>query len=88
MSATMTERMKREAVNIVLERLGTEMFEVVKFHLKRSYAISLNLNDDSSLSLDQLHFGLSVILGEGHANNLLSQVVREIKEMPNKETHA
>jgi hypothetical protein len=33
------------------------------------------------MSLEQLHFGLSVMLGEGHANELLRQISEEIKEI-------
>lgn len=81
MSVTITESVKRQAANIVLARLGEEMIEVVKYHLRRSYAISFTPNDDSHFSLDQLHFGLSVMLGEGSANNLLTQISEEINEL-------
>jgi hypothetical protein len=81
MLSPVTESLKREAANWVLQRLGEEMIEVVKYHLRRSYAISFDPKDPSPMSLDQLHFGLSVMLGEGHANNLLRQITEEIQEM-------
>ena len=81
MSVTISESVKRKAANTVLARLGEEMIEVVKYHLRRSYAISLAPNDNSKFSLDQLHFGLSVMLGEGSANNLLRQITDEINEL-------
>lgn len=86
MPITVSNSIKRKAANTVLARLGEEMIEVVKYHLRRSYAISLEPNDDSSFSLDQLHFGLSVMLGEGSANNLLRQITEEISELVR--THA
>jgi hypothetical protein len=57
------------------------MIEVVKYHLRRSYAISFAPNDVSSFSLDQLHFALAVMLGEGSANNILGQITEEINEL-------
>ena len=75
------EQLKRQAANIVLARLGEEMIEVVKYHLRRSYGISLAPNDDSHFALDQLHFGLSVMLGEGSANNILKQISDELNEL-------
>ena len=70
----------REAAVKVLDRLGQEMFEVIKYHLKRSYAISFAPDDESPLSLDQLHFALSVMLGDGTANNILKQIADELQE--------
>jgi len=81
MPITVSDSLKRQAANTVLARLGEEMIEVVKYHLRRSYAISLAPNDNSTFSLDQLHFGLSVMLGEGSANNLLRQISEEIHEL-------
>jgi hypothetical protein len=81
MLTTLSESVKREATNRVLRRLGEEMIEVVKYHLRRSYAISFDPSDDSHFSLDQLHFGLCLMLGEGHANNLLNQIAEEIREI-------
>ena len=77
---TASDSLKREAANRVLDRLGSDMVEVIKFHMKRSYGISFDQKAESPFSLDQLHFALSVMLGEGHANNLLKQIVEEIKE--------
>jgi hypothetical protein len=81
MPVAVSDIVKRQAANTVLARLGEEMIEVVKYHLRRSYAISLAPNDNSNFSLDQLHFGLSVMLGEGSANNLLKQITEEINEL-------
>jgi hypothetical protein len=81
MSVTVSDDVKRQAANTVLARLGEEMIEVVKYHLRRSYAISLAANDGSHFSLDQLHFALSVMLGEGSANNILKQIIEEINEL-------
>lgn len=81
MPVTVSDSIKRQAANSVLARLGEEMIEVVKYHLRRSYAISFAPNDTSSFSLDQLHFGLSVMLGEGSANNILKQITEEINEL-------
>ena len=81
MLTTVSESLKREAANRVLQRLGEEMIEVVKYHIRRSYAISFDPKDESHFSLDQLHFALSVMLGEGSANSLLNQISQEIKEL-------
>jgi hypothetical protein len=81
MSVTVSDNIKRQTANTVLARLGEEMIEVVKYHLRRSYAISLAPNDDSAFSLDQLHFGLAVMLGEGSANNILKQITEELNEL-------
>ena len=81
MQTTVSDSMKREAANRVLQRLGEEMIEVIKYHLRRSFAISFDPKDNSPLSLEQLHFGLSVMLGEGTANNVLKQITDELKEM-------
>jgi hypothetical protein len=81
MNSAPANRIKREAARIVLARLGEDMIEIVKHHLKRSYDISFDPKDDSTFSLDQLHFGLSVMLGEGHASNLLRQINDEIKTL-------
>jgi hypothetical protein len=81
MSVTVSDNVKRQAANTVLARLGEEMIEVVKYHLRRSYAISFAPNDASSFSLDQLHFALAVMLGEGSANNILGQITEEINEL-------
>ena len=78
----------RKAANIALNRLGEEMFEVVAYQLRRSYAITFEPNDDSQFSLDQLHFALSVMLGEGSANNVLRQVVDEIRDLMQYESDA
>ena len=71
----------RKAANIALSRLGEEMFEVLAFQLRRSYAITFDPNDDTQFSLEKLHFALCVMLGEGSANNVLRQVVDEIHEL-------
>jgi hypothetical protein len=71
----------RKAVNIALNRLGEEMFEVLAYQLRRSYAITFDPTDDTQFSLEQLHFALCVMLGEGSANNVHRQVVDEIREL-------
>ena len=86
MPLMVSDIVKRQAANTVLARLGEEMIEVVKYHLRRSYAISLAPDDNSKFSLDQLHFGLSVMLGEGSANNLLKQITEEINELVRTQT--
>ena len=88
MPIAVTEGLKREAANKVLHRLGEEMIEVIKYHLRRSYAISFDPKDDSPMSLEQLHFGLSVMLGEGHANELLRQISEEIEEIQSRNVEA
>ena len=87
MPPTVTDSVKRKAANTVLSRLGEEMIEVVKYHLRRSYAISFAPEDESKFSLDQLHFGLCVMLGEGSANNILSQITHEIEEITQGQMH-
>lgn len=87
MPSSVSDSVKRQAANTVLARLGEEMMEVVKYHLHRSYAISFALNETSKFSLDQLHFGLSVMLGEGTANNILQQIKREIDELQREQLH-
>lgn len=87
MSNAASDSVKRRAANIVLARLGEEMMEVVERHLRRSYGISLTSGDTSKFSLEQLHFGLSVLLGEGSANNLLQQITREIDGILNEQIH-
>lgn len=79
MKSPASKEIKRRAVNIVLGRLGTEMDAVIKYNLKRSYAISLEPADVSDFSLDRIHFGLALLLGQGHANELLRQIAEEIK---------
>jgi hypothetical protein len=71
----------RKAANIALNTLGEEMFEVLAYQLRRSYAITFDPDDDTQFSLEQLHFALCVMLGEGSANNVLRQVVDEIHEL-------
>ncbi|HKU49572.1 MAG TPA: hypothetical protein VJP79_06455 [Nitrososphaera sp.] len=80
-TAEPTDDIKRKAVFIALNRLGEEMFEVIRYHLHRSYAISFDPDDPSKFSLEQLHFALSVMLGQGTANNVLRQVTDEIREL-------
>lgn len=87
MTLAVSDRVKRKAANIVLARLGEDMIEVVKYHLRRSYGISFDPDDDSKFSLEQLHFGLSVMLGEGSANNLLPQITAEIKQLMREQMH-
>ena len=58
------------------------MADVIKYHLRRSYAITFDETEDATFSLDQLHFALSVMLGEGSANNLLRQISEEMKMLP------
>jgi hypothetical protein len=79
MRSAASNEIKRKAANIVLSRLGAEMDGVIKYHLKRSYAICLEREDESNFSLDRVHFGLSLLLGQGHANELLRQMTEEIK---------
>jgi hypothetical protein len=74
-----SKEIKMKAVNIVLGRLGTEMDAVIKYHLKRSYAVSVDREDGSDFSLDRIHFGLALLLGQGQANELLRQIAEEIK---------
>lgn len=87
MQTNASNSIKREAANTVLARLGQEMIEVIKHHLRRSYAISFDPQDESKFSLEQLHFALSVLLGEGHANDLMRQIAEEIKELTNSQAH-
>ena len=82
-----SDEIKRRAANVVLGRLGEEMIEVVKLHLRRSYSITFDLKDNAKFSLDQLHFGLSVLLGEGLANNLMRQIKDEIDEISKVQIH-
>ena len=37
------------------------------------------------LSLEQLHFGLSVLFGDSNANNILQQIVEQIEEIQRQE---
>lgn len=60
------------------------MKELVGLHLRR-YGVILDSRDTSKFSLDQLHFGLSVLLGEGTANNLLEQITKEIDELQSEQ---
>ena len=87
MPVAVSDRIKREAASIVLARLGEDMIAVVKYHLRRSYGISFDPDDASKFSLEQLHFGLSVMLGEGSANNLLPQIIEEIKTLMQEQIH-
>ena len=63
----------------MLGRLGTEMDAVIKYNLNRSYTISVDREDASDFSLDRIHFSLALLLGQGHANELLRQIAEEIK---------
>ena len=78
MPKAVIDSIKRRAASIVLARMGKEMAQVMQSHLQRSYGISLTEGDPSIFSFDQLHFGLSVLLGEGNANILLQQITKEI----------
>lgn len=86
MPSTVSDSIKRQAANTVLARLGEEMIEVVKYQSRR-YGISFALDDDSKFSLDQLHYALSVLLGEGTANNILKQITQEINELVQTQAH-
>jgi hypothetical protein len=68
-----------KATNMVLALLGEEMAEVIKYHLRCSCAISFA--DDATVSLDQLHFAPSVLLGDGTANSILGQIASEINDI-------
>ena len=85
--AEASDSIRRRAASIVLGRLGEEMMGVVEHHLRRSYGISLKQEDSSKFSLEQLHFALSVLLGEGHANNLLRQITIEMEEIMREQVH-
>jgi hypothetical protein len=87
MPFAVSDSVKRRAANKVLAGLGSEMLAVLEHHFRRSYAISLDPNDSSKFSLDQLHFALSVLLGEHHANVLLSQMTKEIEQLATEQTH-
>ena len=78
-NAVGVEIKKKIAVE-VLHRLSDDMFDVIKYHLSGYYSISLDAEDNKAFSLDQLHFGLSVLLGEGAANNILRQISNEINQ--------
>lgn len=71
----------------MLATLGEETIAVIKNNLSRSYAISFVVDDDSKFLLDQLHFGLSVMMGESSANNILSQITREIDNILLEQMH-
>jgi hypothetical protein len=75
-----SDLVKRKAASIVLATLGEGTRQLVEQHLSR-YGVSLDVKESSKFSLDQLHFGLSVLLGEGMANMLLQQIIIQIDEI-------
>jgi hypothetical protein len=81
------QRLKLLAVNSVLSRLGEEMVEVLKFHLSHHYSISLGTNEQSSFSLEEFHFALQKLLGEGGANIILEEIRREIDRLSREQLH-
>ena len=81
------DEIKRKAANVVLGRLGEEMIDVVKLHLRRAYDINFDPKENSKFSLDQLYFGLSVLLGEGLAKNLMGQIKEEIDILSRVQVH-
>jgi hypothetical protein len=79
MKSAAIKEIKRKAANIVFSRFGAEMDSIIKYHLKPSYALCLAREDEYDFSLDRIHFGLSLMLGQSHANELLRQMTEEIK---------
>lgn len=74
---------KNRAVNQVLERLGQEMFEIVRNQLHLNYAISLEeaQSEFTIYAVPELHYALSKLLGVSAANLLVSEIDREVERL-------
>lgn len=82
-----SNEIKRKAANNVLDNLRLELVDLIKSHLTRSYGISFTSDDDSQFSLEQLHFGLSLMLGEEMANGILNDITAEMHDLLQIQLH-
>ncbi|HKX81084.1 MAG TPA: hypothetical protein VJL54_02410 [Nitrososphaera sp.] len=79
-----SDKVKRQAAAKVLDSVGGDMNDILTRHL-RDYDVSLDPAASSPFSLEQLHFGLSVLFGDSNANNILQQIVEQIEEIQRQE---
>jgi hypothetical protein len=74
------------AVSNVLGRLGEEMLEVLKHHLKRHYSLSLDIEDDY-FTIEKLHDALTKLLGQSAAAILTDEIHKEIERLSKEQLH-
>lgn len=66
------------AANHVLKSLGTDMYEVVKFHLRHHYNIWLDELGRPSFTLAHLSVALQNLIGTGAAELILQDIYIEL----------
>ena len=73
-----TEVVRVGAVNRVLQRLGEDLQDVVKFHLSRHYHIKLDESGMVTCSLEELSSALQKLIGQGAAELLMQEIYLEL----------
>lgn len=69
------------AANHVLKSLGTDMYEVVKFHLSHHHKIWLDEHDKPTFTLIDLSQALNHLIGEGAAELIMQDIYIELDSM-------
>ena len=69
------------AANYVLKSLGTDMYEVVKFHLRHHHKIWLDEINKPTFTLIDLSHALNHLIGEGAAELIMQDIYIELDSM-------
>src|SRR5881397_3604255 len=79
------EVLELAAVNQVLQRLGEEMYDPVKFHLNRYYHIKLDESGHLSCTLEELSDALQKLIGMGATELLVQDIYLENDTLSSKQ---
>jgi hypothetical protein len=79
------EVLELAAVNQVLQRLGEEMYDLLKFHLNRYYHIKLDESAHLSCTLEELSNALQKLIGMGATELLVQDIYLEIDTLSSRQ---
>jgi len=80
-----TVRSNSIASSRVLERmLGSQMYDVTKYHLRHIYHIRLDDFSQNRLDLEKLRIALYALVGEGGAGLIMQAIYTELERLKSK----
>ena len=80
MTISSGEALEAIAVSRLLQRLGSDMNDVIRYHLRHRYGIRLDEGSKTPIELPRLHDILNELIGPG-ANILLQEIYHELDSL-------
>jgi hypothetical protein len=78
------EPLEAVATNTVLQRLGQDVYEIVKFHLARYHNIKLDQYNRLSCNIVELGAAMQKLIGSYAAELIIQEIYVELDELASK----